>query len=398
MSSENRRLEAKALWVLALRNLVGGGLKTWLAAGALSFAFVVIVFYNGLLDGWNRQATRDTKAWEIGGGQLWHPRYDRYDPFSLDEAHGLLDDKLKPLINDGLLAPILIVPATAYPQGRMINIQLKGIEPGQKILALPTKVLSDTSAGIPALIGKRMARTARLKVGETVLVRWRDSQGAYDARELTVAQIFQADVPTIDDGQVWLPLSSLWEMTGLHNQATILVGGDPFPRGDFSPWVVQEKNFLLSELFEIMRSKKAGSFIVSFLLLAIALLAIFDTQVLSIFRRRREIGTLMALGMKRSQVVALFTLEGGLQSLLALALAAVYGLPFLYLMSRVGIPMPGSADDVGVAIANRIIPYYGAGMLLISWLLVAATTTAVSYWPARQIAKMEPSEALRGRR
>lgn len=397
MSPEVSHLKAGTIWRLAWRNLLGAGLKTWLSAGALSFAFVVIVFYNGLLDGWNRQAIRDTEAWEIGGGQLWHPHYDRYDPFSLDQAHGPLDDKVGGLIAEGHLAPILIVPATAYVQGRMINIQLRGIAPDQRILALPTKFLSDTSRSIPALIGKRMAKTARLSLWETVLVRWRDSQGAYDARELTVAGIFQADVPTIDDGQIWLSLPKLWEMTGLHNQATILVSAVPFPQGDLSPWVARDREYLLSDLSQIMRSKKAGSSIISLLLLAIALVAIFDTQVLSIFRRRREIGTLMALGMLRSQVVALFTLEGGLQSLLALGLAAVYGLPFLFLVSSVGIPMPGSADDVGVAISQRIVPYYGAGMLLISWLLVAVSTVAVSYWPSRKIAKMKPTEALRGR-
>jgi len=36
---------------LALRNLLGAGLRTWLNVAVLSFAFVVIVFYNGMLDG-----------------------------------------------------------------------------------------------------------------------------------------------------------------------------------------------------------------------------------------------------------------------------------------------------------------------------------------------------------
>ncbi len=46
-----------------------------------------------------------------------------------------------------------------------------------------------------------------------------------------------------------------------------------------------------------------------YVLLMGMLLAIFDTQVLAAFRRRREMGTLMALGMLRSQIIGLFTLE-----------------------------------------------------------------------------------------
>ncbi len=51
-----------------------------------------------------------------------------------------------------------------------------------------------------------------------------------------------------------------------------------------------------------------GSLIMYVLLMGM-LLAIFDTQVLAAFRRRREMGTLMALGMLRSQIIGLFTLE-----------------------------------------------------------------------------------------
>jgi len=48
-----------------------------------------------------------------------------------------------------------------------------------------------------------------------------------------------------------------------------------------------------------------------------ALLAVFDTQVLAIFRRRKEMGTLMALGMTRWDIISLFTLEGSLLGILA---------------------------------------------------------------------------------
>ena len=53
---------------LAFRNLLGAGLRTWLNVSVLSFAFVVIVFYNGLLDGWNEQAYNDSMEWTVGSG------------------------------------------------------------------------------------------------------------------------------------------------------------------------------------------------------------------------------------------------------------------------------------------------------------------------------------------
>jgi predicted lysophospholipase L1 biosynthesis ABC-type transport system permease subunit len=51
------------------------------------------------------------------------------------------------------------------------------------------------------------------------------------------------------------------------------------------------------------------------------MLAIFDTQVLSVFRRQKEIGTYIALGYTRKEVVTLFTVEGSMHAVLAALLA-----------------------------------------------------------------------------
>ena len=75
---------------LALRNLIGAGLRTWLNAIVLSMSYVLIIWQQGFLEGWNRQATRDTIAWEIGGGQYWHEAYDPFDPFTINDSHSLL--------------------------------------------------------------------------------------------------------------------------------------------------------------------------------------------------------------------------------------------------------------------------------------------------------------------
>jgi ABC-type antimicrobial peptide transport system permease subunit len=52
---------------------------------------------------------------------------------------------------------------------------------------------------------------------------------------------------------------------------------------------------------------------------------------------------------------------------------------------------------VGLAIADKIVPAYSAGMILASVLLVVVSSFIVSYIPARKIAKMKPTEALRGK-
>lgn len=382
--------KAMLTFKLALKNLLGAGLRTWLNVAVLSFAFVLIIFYNGMIDGWNEQARRDTIAWDIGQGQLWHAAYDPYDPFTLQEAHALAPAE------SGLM-PVLIVQATIYPAGRMMPVRLKGIPARQQTLALPTEALAPAADETPIILGKRMAKSAGLAEGDRVLLRWRDQHGTFDAREVVVAQVFDANVPNVDAGQVWIDLAVLQAMTGMADEATILVADESHAGNAPAGWAFQTQDQLLKEIDTVIQSKKAGGSITYLMLLLIGLLAIFDTQVLSIFRRQREIGTYIALGMTRREVIGLFTVEGGANSLLAMALGAVYGIPLMAWLAQVGIPMPAATDNVGLAVAEKIFPVYGLGLILGTVALVAVAATFVSYMPARKIAYLRPTDALKGK-
>ena len=382
---------------LAFRNLTGAGLRTWLNVSVLSIAFVVIVFYNAMLDGWNRQAYNDTKDWEIGNGQIWHSDYDPYDPFCLQDAHAPISGKVKILADAQKITPVLITQATIYPQGRMKNILMKGIDPDQQIIKLPSKSLKPEEGIIPAIIGKRMAIAANLKKGDLVLTRWRDRNGTFDAREIKVTDIFNSNVPTIDNNQIWIPLSILQQLTDMPNEATLFIAGNTFSGGDIDKWQFKDSQFLLKEIENIIKTKKGGAMIIYGLLLAIALLAIFDTQVLSIFRRQKEIGTYIALGMTRLQVIKIFTIEGSAHSLFAIILGSAYGIPLLWYIQNKGIPMPEVADSMGISVAEKIFPVYSMGLIISTVLLVIVSATIVSYFPTRRITKMRPTDALKGK-
>ena len=146
----------KLSFQLAYRNLIGAGLRTWLNVGILTFTFLVILFYNGLLDGWNLQAKRDAINWEFGCGQFHYKDYDPYNPFSLQEAHGKFDE---------------------------IN-----------------------------------------------------TRGTFDAENVKVAAIFNTTISSVDQGQIWMTLEDLWEITAMHNEATNLIADLPRPDNLFEDW------------------------------------------------------------------------------------------------------------------------------------------------------------------
>ncbi|MFA6128535.1 MAG: FtsX-like permease family protein [Bacteroidales bacterium] len=383
---------------LALRNLLGAGLRTWLNVLVLSLAYVVIIYMNGMLDGWNRQAKTDMVHWSTGQGQLWQKDYDPIDPFTLQNSMGKIPVEFTGLVEEGRIAPVLVAMASFYPEGRIQSILLKGIPENQKVIDLPTYSMTGDTSEIPGIIGKRMAESNKIKVGDMVTLRWRDRNGTFDASDVRISAVFNTNVPMVDAGQIWIPLSRMQKMFGAPGEATILISDKPvWPKFTDENWVSKDVKTLTAEIDQVIKTKSIGSAVMYIILLLLAMLAIFDTQVLSIFRRQREIGTQIALGMTRWQVVRLFTIEGAMNAVLAAALAAVYGIPFLASQAKSGIPMPQATDSMGLAIAEKIFPVYSIGLIIITIVFVLITATIVSYIPARRIAKMNPTEAIKGR-
>jgi len=383
---------------LALRNLIGAGLRTWLNVFVLALILILIIWHYGIIDGWNRMAIRDMIAWEIGGGQIWTEEYDPYDPFTLEESHRVLPQSFKDEIEKGNMVPILATQASIYPQGRIMSILLKGIDPSQQVSELPTDILLEEHEGIPAIIGTGMARDSKLNTGDYVTVRWRDVDGTFDAAEVHIVGVFQCDVPAVDNGQIWIPIKKLQEMTQMPGEATLLVMDQDFTwTGDEDGWILRDHDYLLQEMREMIKVKKVGGSVFYVILMLLAMLAVFDTQVLSIFRRQKEIGTYMAMGMTRGQVVRLFTVEGAMHSTLAAILGAIPGIPLLIWLSKVGFAMPAGSYSLGMAIAEKIYPVYSIGLIISVMLIVIIITTIVSYLPSRKIAKMNPTEAIKGK-
>ena len=242
-----------------------------------------------------------------------------------------------------------------------------------------------------------MADATNLKEGDQVLLRWRYKGGTFDAGKIKIVKVFTTNVGTVDGGQIWIPIKKLWEMTGLENHATLFVANENYTPTDISGWQFKTQDDLLKDFYELMEMERISTFFMYMLLLSIALLAIFDTQVLSVFRRQKEIGTYVALGMTRAEVVALFTVEGTMYSLFAMIVGSIVGFPIFYYLANNGIVFPDFYQDMGVVFPKRIFLVFDFKVVSTTILLVVVAAAIVSFLPARKISKMNPVLALKGK-
>ena len=387
------------LFKIAIKNLFGAKLRTALNVFVTSISFFLVIFVSGMYDGMREHAKNVTIETEVAGGTYWHPEYDSMDPRTFEDSHSTIPTKIKKLINQKRAFAVLVSQASIYPNGRIMPVIMKGVTPDQNIVDMPTNVLTEHSnITIPVLIGNGMAKNANLEVGDSFTIRWLDADRTYDADEGTIVHIMETENFKLDLGHIWIPLSKAQSMLAMENQATYVTYAKELPMiKDSGDWIHHDINYMIRDMEALIKADEPGAQIMYSILLALAAMGIFNAQVLSIFRRGREIGTLMALGMTRSRVVGLFTLEGGLNAFLAGIIALVLFGPVLYFFSTNGIPLPMDYTEMGMLVAKRLMPVYSVGLIVSTTILISIIVLAVSYMPSRKITKMRPTDALRGK-
>ena len=389
------------LFKIAIKNLLGAKLRTWLNVFVTALSFFMIIFFSAMYDGMLEHAMQVTIDTEIAGGAYWHPEYDPLDPMTFEDAHSIISRDLKLLVDQNKAVPVLVSQASIYPNGRIMPVIMKGIIPEQNIVNMPTQMLAGhDEATIPVLIGRSMAKDARLEVGETFTIRWLDADRTYDADEGTVVHIMDTENFKLDMGHIWVPLKKAQMMLAMEKEATYVTYAEGLSVvKNKHDWIPRDVKYLIRDMEALIEADEPNAAIMYIILLCFAAMGIFNAQVLSIFRRGREIGTLMALGMTRTRVVGLFTLEGGLNAFLAAIMTVILFGPLLWYFGNNGIWLGVDYSDgaMGIIVEKYLIPVYSVGLVVTTTIIVSIIVLIVSYLPSRRIARMKPTDALRGK-
>ena len=389
------------LFKIAMKNILGAKLRTWLNVFVTAISFFMIIFISAMYDGMREHAMQVSIDTEIAGGAYWHPDYVPLDPMTFEDAHSVPPDAVRALVDQKKAISVLVSQASIYPNGRIMPVIMKGITPEQNIVNMPTQTLANNDEVIiPVLIGQGMANDSKLEVGDSFTIRWLDADRTYDADEGIVVHIMDTENFKLDMGHIWVPLEKAQAMLAMEGEATYVTYAEGLSivenKGD---WVPRDVKYLIRDMEALIKADEPNAAIMYIILLALAAMGIFNAQVLSIFRRGKEIGTLMALGMTRSRVVGLFTLEGGLNAFLAVIMTVILFGPVLWYFGAYGINLgiDYSEGQMGLIIAKRLIPVYSIGLLITTTIIVSIIVLIVSYMPSRRIARMKPTDALRGK-
>ncbi len=388
------------IFKLALRNIVGNGWRSLINIFIIAAVLISLIWMEAMWYSWLVLARTEQKQWEFASGLLRSENYDPYDSFTWEKSYAPIPAEAVPHVASGDVVPILFAPGVIFPGGRQLSAMVKGIPAGQNVLKLPSSSLAGGERGpVPALIGTGMAKTTKLKAGDVFQLRLKDSAGAFRALELRVSEVMDCPVPSLDAGTVWVDLNALREARLLPDVATVLVLRDRSLQSISAPRyeLITEKEFF-ADLNEMVMTKAVGQAFLFVLMIFLAMLAIYDTQALAIFKRRKEIGMLSALGMTKGQITRLFTLEGALYMLFACVVTLVMGFPLFWYFAVKGFSLPGDANFGMVGFDRPLLFVYPLPLILFTLVLMFILTAFVSWLPVRRIASLNVMESLKGGR
>lgn len=398
---------------LALRSLRRHRRRTALTVLAIAAGAGMVVFAWGFGEGLAGWLTQTAVSGRLGALQVHARGYlDTIDanPIAMDLA---IDDVL-PVVQrtPGVraAAPRLKLAAIASTGRTSSMVQVEAIDPVADRAVCPDRY-SSFDAGGPLVaeggraivVGAALAESLGVKVGDTVTLMASTRAGAQNALDFTVAGITRGAAFLESRRVITTRLqdaSQLAAMPGRTHEIAIALH-DP-DQSDAVKAVLQAT--LLSSATEVHTWQEVSPFLrdgvaririilrgVSFVLFIVVVLGVANTVLMSVFERVREIGTFVALGMKRATVQRLFMLEALVLGVVGSVIGGVVGSAVVLGLSIRGIDF----TPPGNAAAAILYPVLSPTLVVGVGVATLLGAVFASFFPARRASRLDPVEALR---
>jgi putative ABC transport system permease protein len=256
------------------------------------------------------------------------------------------------------------------------------------------------------LLGAGLAKNIDAKPGDDIVLLVTTATGGINAVELRVAGLFATSAKAYDDTTLLVPISIARQLMQVEGATTWAVLLDKTDQTNAAVEDLRQR--LSAQEFEITPWYDLADFynktvelftrqvsVVRILIALIVMLSISNTLSMTVIERTGEIGTAMAIGVRRRGILALFLLEGVILGVAGGLFGVAIGMALGELISYVGIPMP-PPPGMEMGFTGRIL--ISAPLALDAFILAFSTTLLASIFPAWKASRMIIVDALRHQR
>lgn len=397
---------------IALRNLGRNRGRTLAAVLTVASGVIAFLLAGGYIN-WvfvdMREATIHS---QLGHIQIVRPQFfDKgiADPYKfLLPPEGKEQSAVRSLPGFVSLAPRLTFSGLINLGETTVTFSGEGIDPisekpiTTRITLLAGKEL-ESSNEKSVMLGEGLANNLGAKPGDTVVLLTTTAGGSASALEVTVAGIFGTVTKEYDDYALRLPIEQARKLMRVNSATSWVVVLDEWQRTD--PAVASLATTLPSSEFEAVPWHALSDFynktvelfkkqvhVVRVIIGLIIILTISNTLTMTVLERTTEIGTSLAIGLRRATIIQLFIIEGGLIGLVGGVIGLLAGFALGSIISAIGIPMPPAPGMAHGYTAGIVI---SPQLAIDAFILAIVTTLLASIFPAWKAGRMNIVDALR---
>jgi len=398
--------------VLAWRNLWRNYRRTLILLLTIALGVWSMIFMTALMRGMVDEIVRNGLATLPGEVQIHAPAY-RDDPSIVHRipmpSGALLNALGEPPIV-GWSARVR-VPAVISSERDSRGVTLLGIDPlaEHRLGSTPKTIvegrfLNDANdKGV--VIGASLARRLETRLGKRIVLMSQDPGNDVADRGARIVGIYEARLPGTEDRFVYGGRSVIQSMLGIEGEVSeIAISADDYravadwypaiamaagAQLEVLPWT--ELDTYLSTMLGVQDGFALVFMIVVFLALSFGLV---NTLVMSVFERVREIGLMLALGMRPKLILAQVLLESVYLLAVGLAIGNVAAFATLTYLSD-GIDISGAAQGLEMMSMSPVLyPALKIQDMALSTVVVIVLGLLASLLPAWKASQLDPVAAL----
>jgi ABC-type lipoprotein release transport system permease subunit len=398
--------------LLAWRNLWRNHRRTIVMLSAITIGVWAMIFMTALMRGMVNDMIRDGIRALPGHVQVHHPQY-RDDP-SVMNLIPTADSELTKVFSQAGFegwASRVKVPGIISSERESRGVTLIGVDPALE-LSLDA-IGSDIAAGRNlegvddggVVIGRRLANKLDTELGKRIVLMSQDPDNEIADRGYRIVGLYEANLERYEESFVFAGKSTLQKMLGIEDRVSevAVMGGDYrdlegltervalLADGDVEvlPW--QQLDRYLGSMLKVMDGFVLVWMIVIFLALSFGLV---NTLVMAVFERVREIGLMLALGMRPASILGQILVESSLLLIMGLVLGNALAWASV-------VPLQ---DGIDISAVAQGMEMFGASSVLYPELELKDIVTAnivvlvlgflASLSPAWRASRYEPIEAI----
>jgi ABC-type lipoprotein release transport system permease subunit len=255
------------------------------------------------------------------------------------------------------------------------------------------------------LIGEKLARRLEVNVGDKVVLSVQDLAGDLGAEALRVEGIFKTPMGELDGGTVFVRIDEGQALFGLGRAVSeiVVVADDRarvpalrealaarLPGAEVRSW--EELRPVLVYLVKLFDQQALWVYVAVFVAMAFG---IANVLLMAVYERIREIGIMMAVGMKGGRLVVMIVAESFLVTLLGLALGFAGAVAGVWALQD-GIDLSFFAEGLSAfGVGTRLVPVLRWADFTVPMAVALVTALVASAWPAVHAVRFRPAEAVR---